>query len=949
MKKVIIVGAGKKGIEILNILGTGYVECFADNSKEKQESGLAGKRVIPVSELRYICQDYILVVSPIKYQSILEQLQEIGCSEYIVMSNPIVSHISKEEIIKTLYTPTMIKKRGEYYFIIDCWHHRIIYSTDLNMPIDRWQILDDRLQNPHSIDAFGECYVVDNSDANEIVLYVNKGNKFVRTSKLSILGRPHKVIYSRLWNAYLVLMSERTSIAMVIVENEKLHLLRTIEWNTAKGYSRSIKIVEDKLFIVSSFGIIYCINEKDIFTSDLVEYSIHPSLYGMSDIEYWNERWFISNYTDEKGNRNPIIAYSRSLEELCYGNYETVQIESGIPYFFEVIDKKLFITSIDTASNISVINQNQSDFNLELIYSNKEISEYDLYKRFYVEHINDYEDIGKVCIKYDYYGGKDKYSDGPIEDEILDACVNDKIDELFERSDRWEIFYHFCDLRRNLLNWINVDKSAEVLEIGAGMGALTAVLSEKFKHVDCIELSRKRSLINAYRNKKCDNVTIYVGNYQDIEPALPQYDCITLIGVLEYSALYLDSEKPFIRMLELARKHLKDDGKLIIAIENKIGLKYLNGYTEDHIGIPYVGINEYVDGKKIKTFSRVELEELLTCAGFNSTDFYYPYPDYKLPTEIYSDSYLPLMGDLRNVDEWSCDQRISFNMITMWDSICREKVFPAFSNSFLVFAKISEDDGKKIIYEKSNYGRIQKYAVNTLIESQGKKIHIIKCPSYQEAELHIKNIINNERKWNCSNPTIPCRGGKLFNNNYIGEYIDGIRLDNYLYQYRYDSLKFVELLKDIIENYYFSNTKTIPFQETKEFIDMFGTYSISGELSNEVTNIDLVFHNIFIVDNNVLLCTDCEWIVDFPVPYKYVAWRAISQFYYGYYDVFSNVICLQRVYEEMGISEREQNMFESMERNFHDYVLNQKLDSVLKKYKKRIDEHTGKKYNTNYG
>ena len=938
MKKVIIVGAGKKGIEMLNILGTEYVECFADNSKEKQDRGLAGKRVIPINELRYIHHEYILFVSPIKYQSIVEQLKEIGCDEYIVMANPIMSRILNEETISTLYNPTMVKKCGKYYFIIDCWHHRIIYSYDLNVPVDRWQTLDDKLYNPHSIDAFGRYYVVDNSDANEIVLYVDKGEKFVRISKLHMQGRPQKVIYSQLWNAYIVLMSESASIAVVTVENEELHLLRTIEWDIPKGYVRSIKLIGDNLFFASSCGMVYRIAEKDIFTSDLVKYTMHSSLYEMSDIAYWNNFWFISNNIDKKGNKCSIIAYSKSLEGLCQGDYKTVQIENGgLPYYFEIIDEKLFITSIDTASNISVIKQNQSDFSLELVYSNKELSEFDLYKRFSVENVRDDENIGKVCIKYDYYEGHDKYSDGPIEEEILEACMNNRIDELFESSNRWEVFYHFCDLRKNLLDWMEVDKSAEVLEIGAGMGAITTVLSEKFKHVDCIELSRKRSLINAYRNKNCDNVTIYVGNYQDIEPDLPKYDCITLIGVLEYSALYLDSEKPFVRMIELARKHLKEDGKLIIAIENKIGLKYLNGYTEDHVGIPYAGINEYVEGKNIKTFSKMELEELLVDAGFTSNDFYYPYPDYKIPTEIYSDNYTPLVGDLRDTVEWSCDQKINFNMITMWDLLCKEKTFSSFSNSFLVFAKTCKRESEKTIYERINYKRKQKYVVKTLIKKRGDEFQIIKVPAHKEASSHVINIVNNEMKWNSSNPAIPCKLGKMVADTYLGEFIVGTRLDNYIYRYRYNPLKIKELLKSIVDKYFFLNEKKNPFTETSGFIDMFGRYSISGDLSYEITNLDLVFHNIFITENEELICIDCEWIVDFPVPYQYVAWRAICQLYNNYGAVFSKMFSLPVFLEELGISKRKQDAFGNMEENFSKYVSDSRLESIMNKYEKRID------------
>ena len=62
----------------------------------------------------------------------------------------------------------------------------------------------------------------------------------------------------------------------------------------------------------------------------------------------------------------------------------------------------------------------------------------------------------------------------------------------------------------------------KVLEIGSGCGAITDKLSEKAGKVTCVDLSAKRSMINAYRNQDRDNIEIYVGNFNDIEPSL---DC----------------------------------------------------------------------------------------------------------------------------------------------------------------------------------------------------------------------------------------------------------------------------------------------------------------------------------------------------------------------------------------------------------------------------------------
>jgi len=186
--------------------------------------------------------------------------------------------------------------------------------------------------------------------------------------------------------------------------------------------------------------------------------------------------------------------------------------------------------------------------------------------------------IGKITLDYSFYEGKDGYTDGEIEDRILDIVKGGKQKEALYSDTEWPILYHLSDIRENLLEWYPFDKNANLLEIGSGCGAITSLLSKKVNQVTCIELSEKRSLINAYRNKQCDNVRIMLGNFQDIEPSLTEkYDYITLIGVWEYSGLYVESDEPYLRMLQIIQKHLKKDGKILIAIENKMGLKYWNG------------------------------------------------------------------------------------------------------------------------------------------------------------------------------------------------------------------------------------------------------------------------------------------------------------------------------------------------------------------------------------
>lgn len=300
--------------------------------------------------------------------------------------------------------------------------------------------------------------------------------------------------------------------------------------------------------------------------------------------------------------------------------------------------------------------------------------------------------IGEVVLRFDHYTGTDTYDDGQVEDYLLQAVRDNnesELEQVIASNPEWAVYYHLSPFRHNILNWYPFDKERTALEIGAGCGALTGLLSDACRQVTCVELSERRSMINAYRNSERSNIEIWISNFEDFATYEKQkYDYITLIGVLEYSELYIHAREPQTSFLEMIRAMLQPDGVVFIAIENKMGMKYWAGCKEDHFGKAYVGIEDYAGMTGIRTFSNVELDRLLRGAGFSDNVFYYPYPDYKFPTAIYSDAYLPRYGmltdNLRNLD---MERYRVFDEAKAFNNIIRDSMFPFFSNSYLVLAK----------------------------------------------------------------------------------------------------------------------------------------------------------------------------------------------------------------------------------------------------------------------
>lgn len=232
-----------------------------------------------------------------------------------------------------------------------------------------------------------------------------------------------------------------------------------------------------------------------------------------------------------------------------------------------------------------------------------------------------------------------QYSDGDSLENYIEASIDQCQDlsslsfELNSYIRDWASEYHFSRRRGNLLRCMTNLNDKTVLEIGAGCGAITRFLGESKCDVTAVEGSLRRSRICAKRCQDLDNVKVITANFFDLH-LKEKFDIITFIGVLEYSGKYINHPSPYQAVLEKARDHLTNDGVLVIAIENKLGLKYFMGCSEDHTGVRFDGIQGYLSGIPVQTFGKVELQSLLMRSRFENSLFLCPYPDYKIPSSI---------------------------------------------------------------------------------------------------------------------------------------------------------------------------------------------------------------------------------------------------------------------------------------------------------------------------
>lgn len=523
------------------------------------------------------------------------------------------------------------------------------------------------------------------------------------------------------------------------------------------------------------------------------------------------------------------------------------------------------------------------------------------------------EMVNGIKLDLTYYSGQDLYSDGTIEDEMLSIvqrCEERELNRMIREHYSWAFLYHFSHIRHNIVSWLPIKKSQSVLEIGSGCGAVTGALAKMADHVTCIELSKKRSLINANRNKQYDNIEIKVGNFTDIEPNLSEkYDYITLIGVFEYAENYIGGKSPYTEFLKRMKQHLKPDGRIVIAIENRIGMKYLAGCKEDHVSRIGEGLDHYSSSFGVRTFDKKELCNLFEQAGFSGYQFYYPYPDYKLPLDIYSDEILPQKGALYQNDNNLDQARMRlFDETSAFDKAIELGVFEEISNSFEVIlnnsqidALMQEDKEAQIVFAGFSNDRRPEYTVVTkILKDADGEFYITKTSCDDSGKKHVEDIFENAHTMQVS-----CEESGLFFPSMInrdGErsfsFVDGITLDSLLDKY---------LFSDRMDLFY-------------EVFDLF--VARIKRVSTQYINPQILPSNIMISAEKWYLM-DCEWIYEnsrTPVAgmdEQYVIYRALHHYREGSKNR-SKHLKQKDFYGHFDLDDEKIAFYESVDKDYED-------------------------------
>jgi SAM-dependent methyltransferase len=450
------------------------------------------------------------------------------------------------------------------------------------------------------------------------------------------------------------------------------------------------------------------------------------------------------------------------------------------------------------------------------------------------------------------------YSDGREVEQYLEKVFSGARDlgsrsqELQKKIIDWPSEYHLSSDRSNILRPYDLSFARNVLEFGSGCGAISRYLGEQGVAVDAVEGSEIRASLGKMRCRGLDNVSVINANYHDLNYPKKHYDVILFIGVIEYaSKFHPDAESDrdaAIGILNQAKQFLKDDGVIIVAIENRLGLKYILGHHEDHYSKKYVGIHGYHDSAGIATYSDSEWREISREAGLAHCRFSFPFPDYKIPRVTLGEEFAGTtpyaFNHLEGIysRDYARPVKKSPTEFIAWEAANSGGFLNTIANSFCLALG---NDAKRLdqimdfdFCHTPGPGRKNSFAVVTRKKKGSNIVEKIPIPPLSsEPSTNVTQVLGNQ------------------------EYLKGNLLSTELS---------TEWLRSILI-----------YSRREEFDALLGTYyDYLGELegSGQSLKIDMLPINIIVAEDGRYQLFDQEWEVTEPVCREYLLFRALLTF-----------------------------------------------------------------------
>ncbi len=276
---------------------------------------------------------------------------------------------------------------------------------------------------------------------------------------------------------------------------------------------------------------------------------------------------------------------------------------------------------------------------------------------------------------------------------------------------------------KGLLKWFPFSKEEKIIYIGSASDAYYEALVELGHDVICVSLEES---VQPEWN----------GKYRYF------FDCLVSVAELEKAA------NPD-RVLGIWKLLLIKNGRLLLGMNNRFGIRYFCGDRDPYTDRNFDGIENYrsyfVKKEDVLTgreYNRAELEMLLDSAGWTNRKFYSVFPDLDAPSFIFAEEYIPNEElNTRCFPRYHYPDTVFLEEEFLYSDLIKNGMFHKMANAFLIECYKDEIcECSDIEHVTMSLDRGQKDALFTIIHNNGI---VEKRAAYEEGMHRLDEMLKN--------------------------------------------------------------------------------------------------------------------------------------------------------------------------------------------------------------
>ena len=276
---------------------------------------------------------------------------------------------------------------------------------------------------------------------------------------------------------------------------------------------------------------------------------------------------------------------------------------------------------------------------------------------------------------------------------------------------------------KGLLKWFPFSKEEKIIYIGSASDAYYEALVELGHDVICVSLEES---VQPEWN----------GKYRYF------FDCLVSVAELEKAA------NPD-RVLGIWKELLIKNGRLLLGMNNRFGIRYFCGDRDPYTDRNFDGIENYrryfVKKEDVLTgreYNRAELEMLLDAAGWTNRKFYSVFPDLDAPSFIFAEEYIPNEElSTRCFPRYHYPDTVFLEEEFLYSDLIKNGMFHKMANAFLIECYKDEIcECSDIEHVTMSLDRGQKDALFTIIHNNGI---VEKRAAYEEGMHRLDEMLKN--------------------------------------------------------------------------------------------------------------------------------------------------------------------------------------------------------------